>query len=231
MKRKATDLKKQHDSYTMSLEEYKSAMDMFQMKAQELMTRMKATSNDTVKAGYGQELETLKKEREETLKLIEQDKKDRKGIHEQLKRVKQQIHNGRAHIKDLRLDAKKVEDQVVNAIMSQTGSESVCEKKKIQAQQKQIEAEKNIKKVEDEKDTIQEKITAKQLKLNAHELNQKESEEVIESLLKRKASVEADSTAGNQAQILETIKAEIETEQGRAAEEKKNKEALGDEIK
>lgn len=32
MKKRATDLKKQHDSYTMSLEEYKSAMDMFQMK-------------------------------------------------------------------------------------------------------------------------------------------------------------------------------------------------------
>ena len=203
---------------------------MFQMKAQELQTRMKSVSNDTVKAGYQQELETLKKEREETLKLIEQDKKDRKGIHEQLKRVKLQIHNARAHIKDLRLEAKKVEDQVVQAIMSQTGSESVCEKKKIQAQQKQIEAEKNEKKVQGEKDTLQEKITAKQLKLNAHELNQKESEEVIESLLKRKSSVEADSSAGNQAQILETIKAEIETEQGRAAEEKKNKEALADEI-
>jgi hypothetical protein len=33
--------------------------------------------------------------------------------------------------------------------MSQTGSESVCEKKKIQAQQKQIEAEKNEKNVEE----------------------------------------------------------------------------------
>jgi hypothetical protein len=115
--------------------------------------------------------------------------------------------------------------------MSQTGSESVCEKKKIQAQQKMIEAEKNEKKVAGEKDTIQEKITAKQLKLAAHELNQKESEEVIQSLLKRKASVEADTQAGNQEQIIATIKAEIETEQGRANEEKTNKEALADEIK
>jgi hypothetical protein len=32
LKKRATDLKKQHDSYTMSLEEYKSALDMFQMK-------------------------------------------------------------------------------------------------------------------------------------------------------------------------------------------------------
>lgn len=86
----------------------------------------------------------------------------------------------------LRLDAKQAEDQVVSTIMSQTGSESVCEKKKIQAQQKQVEAEKNEKKVQAEKDTVQEKITAKQLKMTAHELNQKESEEVIESLLKRK---------------------------------------------
>jgi hypothetical protein len=38
--------------------------------------------------------------------------------------------------------------------MSQTGSESVCEKKKIQAQQKQIEAEKNEKTISTEKDTI-----------------------------------------------------------------------------
>ena len=32
----------------------------------------------------------------------------------------------------------------------------------------------------------------------AHELNQKESEEVIASLLKRQQSVQADSSAGNQ---------------------------------
>jgi len=82
--------------------------------------------------------------------------------------------------------------------MSQTGPESVCEKKKIQAQQKQIEAEKNEKKVESMKGNLDEKVTAKQLKLNAHELNQKESEEVIQSLIKRKSSVEADSSAGNQ---------------------------------
>jgi predicted nucleic acid-binding Zn-ribbon protein len=114
--------------------------------------------------------------------------------------------------------------------MSQTGGESVCEKKKIQAQQKQIEAEKNEKKVANEKDTLNEKITAKQLKMNAHELNQKESEEVIESLNKRKTSVESDSSAGNQQQIIDTIKGEIETEQGRANEEKKSKEDLGNEI-
>lgn len=113
MKKRATDLKKSHDSYTMSLEEYKSAMDMFQMKAQELVTRMKATQNDTVKAGYQTELETLKQEREATLKLIESDKKDRKGINEQLKKVKEDIHVSRAHIKSLRLDAKKAEDLVV----------------------------------------------------------------------------------------------------------------------
>lgn len=104
----------------------------------------------------------------------------------------------RAHVKTLRLDAKQAEDQVVSTIMSQTGPESVCEKKKIQAQQKQIEAEKNAKKVQNEKDTLQEKITAKQLKMAAHELNQKESEEVIASLLKRQQSVQADSSAGNQ---------------------------------
>lgn len=115
--------------------------------------------------------------------------------------------------------------------MSQTGSESICEKKKIQAQQKQIEAEKNEKKVQAERDTLQEKITAKQLKMAAHELNQKESEEVIESLLKRKQSVEADSGAPNRDEILETIKGEITTEQGRAAEEKKFKDELANEIK
>jgi hypothetical protein len=115
--------------------------------------------------------------------------------------------------------------------MSQTGSESVCEKKKIQAQTKQIEAEKNYKKVQGEKDTIQEKMVAKQLKMNAHALNEKESLEVIQSLQKRKSSVEADSSAGNQEQIVATIKAEIETETTRAAEEKKLKETLEDEIK
>lgn len=82
MKKKATDLKKQHDSYTMSLEEYKSALDMFQMKGQELIQRMKATQNDTVKAGYQTELDGMKKEKEDILKLIEQDKKDRKQIHD-----------------------------------------------------------------------------------------------------------------------------------------------------
>ena len=40
MKKRATDLKRQHDSYTMSLEEYKSAIDMFQMKFQEINQRM-----------------------------------------------------------------------------------------------------------------------------------------------------------------------------------------------
>jgi hypothetical protein len=49
--------------------------------------------------------------------------------------------------------------------------------------------------------------------------------------LKRKASVEADASVGNQEQIVSTIKSEIETEQGRAAEEKKSKEALDAEIK
>jgi hypothetical protein len=64
-------------------------------------------------------------------------------------------------------------------------------------------------------------------KLTAHTLNEKESEEVIESLLKRKASVEAvDGTAGSQEEIIKTIKAEIETEEGRVAEEKKIKETL-----
>jgi hypothetical protein len=85
MKKRATDLKKQHDSYTMSLEEYKSALDMFQMKSQELNQRMKATSNDTVRAQYGAELEGLKAEKEAIRGLIDQDKKDRKQIHDQLK--------------------------------------------------------------------------------------------------------------------------------------------------
>jgi hypothetical protein len=49
--------------------------------------------------------------------------------------------------------------------------------------------------------------------------------------LKRKSSVEADSSAGNQEKILKTIKSEIETEQARSADEKKNKEALDTEIK
>ena len=93
-----------------------------------------------------------------------------------------------------------------------------------------IEAEKNEKKILGEKDNMQETITAKQLKMNAHELNQKESEEVIQSLLKRKAAVESDSSAGNMEQIVNTIKAEIETEQARANEEAKNKEALSNEI-
>lgn len=65
----------------------------------------------------------------------------------------------------------------------------------------------------------------------AHELNQKESEEVIQSLMKRKASTEADASVGNQEQIINTIKAEIETETGRANEEKKAKEDLAAEIK
>mgnify|MGYP000173693605 FL=1 len=49
-----------------------------------------------------------------------------------------------------------------------------------------------------EKETLNEKITAKQLKMAAHELNQKESEEVIASLVKRRQSVQADPSAGNQ---------------------------------
>ena len=231
LKKRATDLKKQHDSYTMSLEEYKSAIDMFQMGFQEINQRMKATTNDTVKAGFVSEQEAIKKEKVDILKLIEQDKKDRKQIHEQLKKTKGRIHQMRAHVKTLRLDAKKAEDQVVSTIMSQTGSESVCEKKKIQAQQKQIEAEKNEKKVHNEKETLNEKITAKQLKMSAHELNQKESEEVIASLVKRRQSVQADPSAGNQQQILDTIKGEIDTEQGRASEEKKFKDDLAEEIK
>jgi hypothetical protein len=68
----------------MSLEEYKSAMDMFQMKSNELQNRMKSTSNETVKTGYQDELEGLKKEKETTKTLIEADKKDRKGINQQL---------------------------------------------------------------------------------------------------------------------------------------------------
>jgi hypothetical protein len=56
--------------------------------------------------------------------------------------------------------------------MSQTGGKSVCEKKKILAQQKQIEAEKNEKIVAEQKDTNQEKIKAMQVKLAAHQLNQ-----------------------------------------------------------
>jgi hypothetical protein len=67
----------------MSLEEYKSAMDMFQMKAQELQNRMKSTSNDTIKATYQSDLDALKKERDATIKLIEADKKDRNGINKQ----------------------------------------------------------------------------------------------------------------------------------------------------
>lgn len=72
-KQRATDLKKQHDSYTMSLEEYKSAIDMLQVKFQDINTRMKATTNDTVKQGYVNELEVIKKEKDDILKLIEQD--------------------------------------------------------------------------------------------------------------------------------------------------------------
>jgi hypothetical protein len=41
------------------------------------------------------------------------------------------------------MDAKKAEDLVVQTIMSQTGSDSKSEKKKIQAYEKKIEAEKN----------------------------------------------------------------------------------------
>jgi hypothetical protein len=107
-----------------------------------------------------------------TKKLIETDKKDRKGITKSLEKVKNEIHSSRAHVKSLRLTAKRAEDMVVQNIMSQTGSESVCEKKKIQAQQKEIEAEKNEKTVELEKDNVKEKITAMQLKLAAHQLNE-----------------------------------------------------------
>jgi len=133
---------------------------------------MKSTANDTIKAGYQGELDALKAEREVTKKLIETDKKDRKGINNALQKVKSEIHSSRAHVKSLRLAAKKAEDMVVQNIMSQTGSESVCEKKKIQAQQKEIEAEKNEKTVETEKGTISEKVTAMQLKLAAHQLNE-----------------------------------------------------------
>ncbi len=56
--------------------------------------------------------------------------------------------------------------------MSQTGGESICEKKKILAQQKQIEAEKNEKIVAEQKDTNQEKIKAMQVKMAAHQLNE-----------------------------------------------------------
>ena len=45
MKKQAFMLKLQHASYTMSLEEYKSALDMFQMKTNELITRIKSTQN------------------------------------------------------------------------------------------------------------------------------------------------------------------------------------------
>ena len=118
MKKRATDLKRQHDSYTMSLEEYKSAIDMFQIKFQEINQRMQATANDTVKQGYVNELEAIKKEKDEILKLIDQDKKDRKQIHDQLNMVKGRIHQMRAHVKTLRLDAKKAEDSVISTIMS-----------------------------------------------------------------------------------------------------------------
>ena len=85
MKQRATDLKRQHDSYTMSLEEYKSALDMFQMRFQDINTRLKSTTNDTVKQNYVNELESIKVEKDEIIKLIEQDKKDRRQIHDQLK--------------------------------------------------------------------------------------------------------------------------------------------------
>ena len=71
IKSKAVEIKKAVDGITMTLEEYKSAIDMFMMKLQELGTRMKSTSNDTIKAQYQGEIEILKKEREETIKLIE----------------------------------------------------------------------------------------------------------------------------------------------------------------
>jgi hypothetical protein len=71
IKSKAVEIKKAVDGLTMTLEEYKSAIDMFMMKLQELGTRMKSTSNDTIKAQYQGEIEILKKEREETIKLIE----------------------------------------------------------------------------------------------------------------------------------------------------------------
>jgi hypothetical protein len=72
----------------------------------------------------------------------------------------------------MKLEAKTAEDKVIQTILSQTGGESVCEKKKILAQQKQIEAEKNEKVVAEQKDTNQEKIKAMQVKLAAHQLNE-----------------------------------------------------------
>jgi cell division protein FtsB len=72
----------------MSIEEFKSALDMFQMKSLELTNRMKSTANDTTKAGYQAELDTLKAEKEAITKLIESDKKDRKGITRQFEKVK-----------------------------------------------------------------------------------------------------------------------------------------------
>ena len=224
-------LKLQHASYTMSLEEYKSALDMFQMKTNELITRIKSTQNETIQARYQEEIENLKQERQVVIRLIESDKKDRAGVAEELKRTRQQIHKMRQHVKTLRLDAKQAEDAVSQAIMSQTGSESMCEKKKIQAQQKQIEAEKFEQGLLAERETRQEKISAKQLKVNAHELNQKESEEVIQQLMKRKQTVEGDSSIGNKEEILNTINSEIATETTRANEEKASKEALQEEIR
>jgi chromosome segregation ATPase len=186
----------------MSLEEYKSSLDMFAMKTQDITAKMNGITNETLKAEYSKELDNIKKEKEEVTKLIAEDKKDRKAINGQLKKVKSEIIGSRNNIKTLRLEAKKAEDLVASSIMSQTGQESVCEKKKIQAQQKQIEAEKNEKKVNGENEKIKSQITEKELKMAAHELNQKESEEVIESLNKRKASVEADAAAGNKDQVL-----------------------------
>lgn len=69
----------------MSLEEYKSALDMFQMRFQDINTRLKSTTNDTIKQNYVNELESIKVEKDEIIKLIEQDKKDRKQIHDQLR--------------------------------------------------------------------------------------------------------------------------------------------------
>ena len=43
LKKRMTDLKKQRDSYTMSLEEFNSALVMFTNKAQELRNRMRST--------------------------------------------------------------------------------------------------------------------------------------------------------------------------------------------
>jgi hypothetical protein len=50
------------------------------VKAQDLQNSMKATSNNTVKAGYQKEIINLKKSIESTQKLIESDQKDRDGI-------------------------------------------------------------------------------------------------------------------------------------------------------